>query len=462
MNDLILLTTINFKKDLYAATSDVYSSVPPNIQQGLLNSSLKAKGLHVEIIEADVDNILIDELIAIIETKKPALTGVICTGANPASSTMAMAGVNAFYEKFNARNTGLKTFVWGPHPTVLPERTLRETGADFVVRNEGWETIPALFRSVKERLPVDNIPGISYLDAQAGYHQTPDAVLLNDLNTLPPIDWELMKPANYRAHNWHTFGDLDHRTPYAIVWTSFGCPFSCNFCSINNLFGKRTQRFRSMANVVDEISLLREKYGVRHIKILDELFVVNDKRMDEFCDLLEPKGYDLNMWAYSRVDTINRRLLKRLKKVGLNWISYGFESSAAALLKDARKGIHDTDVDRVIRDTQEEGLSICADVVCGLWEETANTMQQTYDFLVRYNFEWANIYPVFAYPGTVLFNQLKIPKTWKEYSLYGYECIPMGSRELSPAQVLKCRFIRLAPDRRFPELQTPVANKFRP
>ncbi|MEI8011747.1 MAG: radical SAM protein, partial [Candidatus Omnitrophota bacterium] len=427
MNDLIILTTINFKKNLYAVTSDAFSAIPPNIQQGLLASYLKNKGFRVEIIEAEVDNILIDQLIAILKDKKPRLTGIICTGANPASSTMVMAGVNAFYKEFNAQKTNLKTFIWGPHPTVLSERTLRETDADFVIRGEGWHTIPALFSAISNGLPIDNIPGLSYLDPQGIYHQTPDPVLLTDLNILPPVDWEVMRPSRYRAHNWHAFGELSHRTPYAVVWTSFGCPFACNFCSINNLFlGKRTQRFRSIANVVDEITILREKHGVRHIKILDELFVVNEKRIDEFCDRLEAKQYDLNIWAYSRVDTINRRMLKRLKKIGMNWISYGFESSAATLLNDAKKGTTDTDVDRVIRDTQEEGLSICADVVFGLSEETAETMQQTYDFIVKYNFEWANIYPVFAYPGTSLFNQQRNPESWEEYSLYGYGCIPMG------------------------------------
>jgi len=237
----------------------------------------------------------------------------------------------------------------------------------------------------------------------------------------------------------HCFGDIEDRSPYAILWTSFGCPFKCNFCCINNLFGKRTQRFRSVDSVINEISILVEKYGVKHIKILDELFVTKPQRLEEFCNKLELKGYTLNMWAYSRVDTINRHLLKRLKKVGMNWISYGFESATKEILQVADKGCRNSDVDSVIRMTQDEGVAICADVMFGLWDEKIENMERTYDFLVKYNFEWANMYPVFPYPGTKLFDYVEEPKDWKGYSLYGYECCPMPTKYVPARDVLRFR-----------------------
>ena len=289
---------------------------------------------------------------------------------------------------------------------------------------------------------VDDIKGVSYRktdgNGEVAYVHTEDAPLIEDLDMLPMINWDIMNPSRYRAHNWHCFGEIDKRTPYAIIWTSFGCPYKCNFCCINNLFGKRTQRFRSIDSVIKEISILVEKHHVRHIKILDELFVVKPKRMEEFCDKLEAKGYDLNMWAYSRVDTINRHILKRLKKVGMNWVSYGFESGTEEVVQETGKGAKRSAED-VIKMTQEEGLHICADVMVGLPNEDHDTMKRTYDFLVKHNFEWANIYPVFAYPGTNAFEQIKEPENWKSYGLYGYECEPVSTKYLSSKEVLKFR-----------------------
>jgi len=284
---------------------------------------------------------------------------------------------------------------------------------------------------------VDKIAGLSYL-RNARYTENKDVPLIKDLDILPMIDWDAMHPSKYRAHNWHCFGDVNNRTPYAIVWTSFGCPYKCNFCCINNLFGKRTQRFRSIDSVIREISILVEKHNIRHLKILDELFVTHPKRIEEFCDKLEEKNYDLHMWSFARADTINRHLLKRLKKVGMDWISYGFESTNPKILKDISKG-YSCNFDEVIKMTQDEGIYICADVMFGMWEDDMDTLKSTYDFLVKHNFEWVNMYPVFAYPGTELYERIEEPKSWKVYALYGYECIPAGTKYLSPKEVLKFR-----------------------
>jgi anaerobic magnesium-protoporphyrin IX monomethyl ester cyclase len=147
----------------------------------------------------------------------------------------------------------------------------------------------------------------------------------------------------------------------------------------------------------------------------------------------------LNIWAYSRVDTISQDLLKRLKRIGMHWISYGFESATEDLLQSSQKGCRHSNVDRVIRMTQDGGVAICADVMFGLWDEDMASMQRTYDFLVKYNFEWANMYPVFPYPGTKLYDMIEEPKDWKGYQLYGYECRPMATKHLPARDVLKFR-----------------------
>ncbi|MFH0753221.1 MAG: radical SAM protein [Candidatus Omnitrophota bacterium] len=446
MKEKIILATVNAKKDLYAVTADEFSAIAPNIHMGLLAAYARSKGIEVVVVESDVDGVSFDGLMDIVTREDPLALGIICSGLNPSSSTMAMAGVVDFFKRFHERSMKVKTFIWGLHPTSMPELSLRETGADFVVRGEGYQSIVDLthFLNGNHSSGIEGILGLSYLsdplDAEnAAYRQTNDAVLLEDLNTLPIIDWDRMNPRRYRAHNWHTFGDMDHRSPYAVLWTSFGCPFKCNFCSINNLFGKRIQRFRSIDNVVKEIDILVRQHGVRHIKILDELFIANPSRIEEFCDRLDERGYDLNIWAYSRVDTINQRLLKRLKKVGMNWIAYGFESATDSVLREMQKGCTTVKVDEVIRMTKEEGLSICAGVMFGLWDEDMDALKRTYDFLVKYNFEWVNMYPVFALPGTKLFEQVKPPYDWRQYSLYGYESCPLPTKHLTSAQVLRFR-----------------------
>ena len=425
---MILLVVPNAKKENYTITLDEFSAIQPNIYMALLLASLKGKGIDADMIDAEVENISMRELTDLVDTINPDLLGVICMGSNPSSSTMSMIGAEKFLQELNQRSLKTKTFLWGGHPTALPGRSLLETGADYVIMGEGYSSIPKLHTIVMAN----------------GYHSRvvpPDPLV--DLDTLPMIDWGELNPSKYRAHNWHCFGELDKRSPYGVIWTSFGCPHQCDFCCINNLFGKRTYRTRSMTRVVEEIGVLVEKYGVRQIKIVDELFVTKHPRIDEFCELLEKKRYDLNMWCFARTDSVDERILKRLKGVGMNWISYGFENLNQGSL--AHKNNKISHYDDVVKMTRNAGMNICADFIVGLPEDNHESLEETYKFWLKHNFEFINLYPAFAFPGTPLFDTairegyMEYPKTWEGYSLFGRTCKPLGTKFLTPAQVLEYR-----------------------
>ncbi len=441
----VILSTVNCKKKLYASTSGELAAIAPNVPMGLLASYLTEKGVPVELIDSDVENITPDELVEILLSKKPTLLCLVASGSNPSASTMSMVGIIDFFNKFheNPEAKDIPTAVWGPHPTVLPERTLKETGADFVIKGEGYETLASLFEALEGSRDLSSVRGLCYFkDGQFVETVAPPLV---DVNELPMINWNLIPPSRYRAHNWHCFNDVDKRTPYAIVWTSMGCPYLCNFCCINNLFGKRTYRLRSIDNVIAEIDVLVNDFGVKNIKILDELFITKHPRIDEFCDKLEERNYDLNMWCFARVDTVTPEILKRLKKVGMNWVAYGFESVNYKVLESSKKRYALSLMEDVIKWSVDAGMHICADAIFGLWDDDFDSMEATKEFLFKYNFEWINIYPAFAFPGTDLYNQyvqdgiIEEPRAWDQYSLYGYDCVCLPTKHLEAADVLHFR-----------------------
>ena len=466
----IYLVTINVKKTLYGSTADQLAAVAPNIPLGMLDSYLTMHGVPVEIIDSDAEQLQIDGLLERLLDKDPPLVGIIATGSNPSASTMSMVGVIRFFEKFNAlKQKPFPVFVLGGHPTVLPERTLRETGADYVVVGEGYEAITGLYKHVTEGLALASIAGLAYYDDDR-FVLNPMPELI-DLSLIPAINWEKMNPARYRAHNWHCFGDIDNRSPYAIIWTNQGCPYPCDFCSINNVFGKRRSRYRSMQSVVDEIDHLVNDYGVRNLKILDELFAIKHPRIGEFCDLLEERDYDLNMWCFARTDSVTPEMLKRLKKVGVNWVAYGFESFDKDILKATNKRIKGGaafNVQDTVKMTRDAGMNICADVIAGLWDDNETTVLKTRDFMYDNLFEWVNIYPCFAYPGTPLYDRyvsegrIEVPKKWDTYGLYSYECVPLPSKYLSSAEVLRLRDSIFEGYYKEPEILSMLERKFGP
>ena len=118
----------------------------------------------------------------------------------------------------------------------------------------------------------------------------------------------------YRAHNWHCFDHIEHRKPYASLQTSLGCPYKCSFCCINSPFGTPGIRYWSSENVITQIEILVEKYGIKNIKIPDEMFVLNPKQVIGICDEIIDRGYGkkLNFWAYARIDTLeDNEMLKK-------------------------------------------------------------------------------------------------------------------------------------------------------
>ena len=429
------------------------ASTTPDVLLGLVDAYVESNGLTSVIIDLDITKISAQDLLSLITKLSPKLLGVFSTGVNVSASTQTMPAVIDFFKDIVVNLTDkIKTFVYGGHPTVLPERTLKETSADYVIIGEGYEAIVLLIKSLIKGTNVNNIDGIAYIKEDLLGNVT---TVINtmpkmiDINTLPMINWSKLNPKLYRAHNWHCFGsDINNRMPYGVIWTSMGCAYPCDFCCINNLYSKRTFRFRDMQAVVNEIDILVNDYGVKNLRIMDELFVIRHPRVEEFCDLMDERGYDLNIWCYARVDSVTPQILKRLKKIGVNWIGYGFEAGDNEdVLKSINKAVKKGSLsnDEVIKITREAGINMIGHAILGLYDDDEKSIRKNVAFLHKHKFEWNNIYPAFAYPGTPFYDQyvgegiIEEPKSWKEYGLYSDDCKPLPTKHLTSAQVLKLR-----------------------
>ena len=334
----VLVATVDCKSKLYAATANKFAAVAPNIPAALLTGYLDNKGIPVELVDSDTAGFTMKDLIDYIIDIKPLYVCLIASGSNPSASTMTMVGIIDFCKKYyeHPESSQVPIVIWGGHPTALPERSMRETGADYLVKGEGYITLEELYHCLLSGgKDLYKVRGLCYRDG--GQFIANDSAGLIDVTSLPMVNWNKMNPSKYRAHNWHCFGDMDNREPYAIIWTSFGCPHPCNFCCINNVFEKRTFRFRTIDSVVAEIDHLVNDHGVRNIKILDELFIIKHPRIAEFCEKLEQRNYDLNLWCFARVDSVTPEILERLAGVGLKWVAYGIESVDRAVLTSTTK-----------------------------------------------------------------------------------------------------------------------------
>lgn len=443
----LLLVKPGDKKEIYGGLDSFsLTAIEPPVWTGLIAGFVRARGYSVWIIDAEAENLSPDNAADNVIKSNPLLVCITVTGSNLSASTWNMPGAKAFINSLKAKNPKIQTILWGLHPSALPEQTLRETNADFVCQGEGFYTIVELLKTLKISPKTENlnIDGLWYLqnnDVVANSHPP----LIKNLDDLPFTAWDLLPMEKYRAHNWHCFADIGHRQPYAVIFTSLGCPFNCTFCNVKALFGARGVRYRSPENVIDEIDLLVKKYHVKNIKILDECFTLNETHVIDLSNLIINRGYELNCWVYSRIDTNKEKMLKKMKAAGINWVAYGIESGSKNVRNGLAKGRFSQElIKEVIKKTKAAGINVCGNFMFGLPDDDFGTMQETLDLAKELNCEYTNFYVTMAYPGSQLYEDavrrnIKLPETWLGYAQLSEETVPLPTKYLSSADVLRFR-----------------------
>ncbi|MFQ5828087.1 MAG: B12-binding domain-containing radical SAM protein [Candidatus Methylomirabilia bacterium] len=453
--DLLLVAPGNQTR-IYQSLASTLTAVEPPVWAGLIATFIRNHGFSVRILDANAEDISPAETADRIAEMNPLLTAVVVYGHQPSASTQIMPAAGATCTATKKRAPHLRMLLVGGHVASLPERTLQEEDADFVCGGEGPYTILELLHAIKSSQPGEysKVPGLWYRD-NGTIASTPPAPLIENLDhDLPAIAWDLLPMEKYRAHNWHCFGHLQ-RQPYAALYTTLGCPYHCTFCCIQAPFKSGEQvlgykeslnsyRLWSTQSVIAQTDHLVNIYGVRNLKIADEMFVLNPAHVTQLCDLLAERQYDLNIWAYARVDTVKPRMLDKLKRAGVNWLAFGIESGADRVRDDVQKGFGQHTVYKTIDRVRAAGINVGANYIFGLPEDDMESMQATLDLALELNAEWANFSCAMAYPGSALHRTAlregwPLPQDWSGYSQHAVDALPLPTKHLPAAEVLRFR-----------------------
>lgn len=442
----ILFLNPNAKKAAYGPLASSLSGIEPPVWCGLKAAFIREHGYTIDIIDAEAKNLSPDQTAEIIAKENPLLVDIVVMGQNPScSSTPKMVAVRETVASLRLKAPHVRIMLSGIHPSALPERTLKEEDVSFVCIGEGFATTLQLIQTIKSNKNDYKIDGLWYKEKGKIISNLP-ACLIKNLDNIPSVAWDLLEIDEYRAHNWHCFGDLKKRKPYAAIFTSFGCPFNCTYCNIKAMYDSKPGiRFRSPEKVVEEIEMLNKKYKVKNIKFLDELFVLNETHVNEICDLIIKKDLELNIWAYARVDTVNEQILKKLKQAGVNWLAYGIEAGNKRVRDDVQKSQFGQDqIIKTIKMTRDAGVCSIGNFMFGLPEDNLETMQQTLDLAKKLKCEYANFYTVMAYPGSKLYeecvkNGARLPENWLGYAQLSKETTPLPNKYLSSEEILAFR-----------------------
>ncbi len=223
------------------------------------------------------------------------------------------------------------TVVMGGHHASIFDREWIEKGADFVVRREGETAMPALVRALRGEAGLEEVPGITFRAPDGGIVRTPEAPLIDDLDTLPVPDWDSLNLDLYDLG----FG-RGGRT--GCVESSRGCPHQCTFCLVNTFWSKR-QRYKSPDRVIAEMEGLHSR-GVRQLAFADDNWGERQDREEEILERMIRKGFGFDWVSFVRADRIirNPTLVDLAARSGLCHALVGFEGSTTESLKRIKKG----------------------------------------------------------------------------------------------------------------------------
>jgi anaerobic magnesium-protoporphyrin IX monomethyl ester cyclase len=442
----LLLINPHGRDSLYQELGRELTAVAPPLWCRLIGGYVRDRGYGVEIIDAEAEGWGPATVAQRALERRPRLIGMVVFGHQPSASTQQMAAASPTIRAIKEANPDQPIIIVGGHVAALPERTMLEEPVDFACNGEGPVTVQELLDVLRGGEPYDfaKVQGLVWRERDA-IRSNVSAPLIKDLDRdLHGQVWDLLPMEKYRAHNWQCFGGLEQRQPYASIYTSLGCPYKCTFCCINAPFGTNRYRMRSPKAVAAEIDHLHGTYGVKTYKIIDEMFVLNERHVTAFCDELIPRGYDLNIWAYARVDTVKSHMLKKMRKAGIRWLALGIESGSAHVRDGADKSFDQAAILDIVREIQCADINVIGNFIFGLPDDDIETMQQTLDLAAKLNCEFANFYSAMAYPGSPLYAMAiekgwDLPQTWSGFSQHSYDCLPLRTEKVSAAQVLKFR-----------------------
>lgn len=401
---------------------------PYNIPLGLISVAavINSEGHDVAVFDNNAYRLKHEE---IIEQIKDTAWDIIGIGNLVTTYTWQKRMFNILKTEFSGATLlaggGLATSLqrdlmdWIPEIDILAigegERTITQIIENFDDKN--WEGVRGIYHRKKEKI-----------------YSTPPQPLLSEeeLSRLPFPMYELLplEEVYFRYSNMPLSPEAMISKRRLALEASRGCPFTCSFCidlpsgnPRNTSYSKKDERYIDLSasrkvryynprRAVELIKHLRIKYAVDFLTFNDENFTVNKKFVIEFCDLMEQEGLTdleppLHFGTTAHVNTLDRDILEKLKKVGCSYLDIGAESMNADILsKEIIKSSTPLKNEWAFNECLKVGIYPVTNFIVGLPNENMQSIYDTTKFLVDNEIECGPFF-VTPYPRTALFERCK-------------------------------------------------------
>jgi radical SAM superfamily enzyme YgiQ (UPF0313 family) len=371
---------------------DVLGTTKPPYTLALAGALVRGAGCDVRLVDATAERMSIDDVIARVDREGFVPTLILFPSTTPTLDA-DVAEIARLKQRY-----GAPMFCFGPHASTAPAQSMaRVPEVDGMFVGEPEDAIVAL-ATLESVARVGDVPAITWR-SQAGGAVVPHRAhgTFAGFLTMPDPAWDLVALDRYAL-------PLVNKR-YVIVETSRGCPYTCDFC-VAPIHQGHKFRERSAKALVDEIERDYRALGVEFFYLWGDTVTLNVKSFSAFCDELIARNLPVRWFGNARADNLtDPAFVHRLKRAGCWMLALGIESESDEVRKDMAKRLERQKIQAAFRNMREAGIRSFAFFIFGYPGETPATMDQTIDYAIELDPDFANFYPAVPYPGTALYEK---------------------------------------------------------
>jgi len=301
-------------------------------------------------------------------------------------------------------NPHIITIAGGPHTSVCPEEVLSDPNCDFIMIGEAEESFGEFMVSMNTGNDITSIDGLGW-KTNGGLNINLKRKLIASLDSIPFPAYHLMELEKYFGLT--TSHGPRHKNRFAPVITSRGCPSKCTFCSAHKVWGDK-YRIRSVDNVIEEMKLLKNRYGIEELMFEDDNITANPRRAKELFSRMIEEKFNF-VWDTPNgvgVWSIDEEMIDLMKKSGCVKLNFPVESGSQHVLDTIiRKPIKLSRVSKLISYCRKIDLDVGIFLVVGMPGEKIEDIWQSFRFAAECGVFGPLVSVATPYPGTKLFDE---------------------------------------------------------
>src|SRR6516162_10019224 len=204
---------------------------------------------------------------------------------------------------------------------------------------------------------------------------------------------------------------LRRRYAHGIVQCTRGCPFTCEFCDIIVMYGRK-MRFKPVEQVLQEVAAWHAR-GVGQLFFADDNFIGHRGYAKDLLRALArwnaAQRRPLSFYTQASIDMVrDEELLGLLRDANFVMVFIGIESPRKASLAETRKTQNEKlDLVAAIHKIQSYNLFVSAGMIVGFDQDDATIFDEQYAFLQEAQIPIVMLSVLLAVPRTPLYERLQ-------------------------------------------------------